>query len=267
MAKTEFQEDAEIIAIHRYRGDYFYVRLRSPKISAHTGAGQFVHFHIPNSPELTLRRPFSIYDTAPDEGSLAIIFKVVGKGTAKMATLDVGQPVSLIGPLGHGFPAPVGGHEHIIIVAGGYGCAATYLIAKHAGQSGVCLLGARSKDDILVEEEFARTGFQVRVSTNDGSSGHQGLVTELLQHEFAKHQSPSTIYACGPNAMLKAVGSMCLKQGGDAYLSFDMPMCCGVGACFTCVLKTKAANREGWEYTRSCRFGPVFKASEIYWDD
>ncbi len=266
MQPTRCQEDAEILVNQNYRGDYFRISFSAPSIVPLVKAGQFVHLMVPDHPHLTLRRPFSIFDADPSLGVLTLIYKAIGVGTRAMAKLQPGQMVNLLGPLGNGFP-PATADQRILIVAGGYGCAATYLIAKGAQRPGVAMLGGRSAGDILVQEEFAATGFSVRPSTNDGSLGHQGLVTDLLLDELDKESGPAAIYACGPNAMLRAVSDLCLPRGYDAALSMDMHMGCGVGACFTCVVKLKADNADGWEYIRTCMDGPVFMASDVYWDD
>lgn len=265
MAAVRFQEDAEVTANLHYRGAYYKITFQAPTIVPHVQAGQFVHLMVPGAPHLTLRRPFSIFDVDCESGALSLIFKNIGAGTSVMSTLQPGTIVNLIGPLGNGFPPPAK-DSRILIVAGGYGCAATYLIAKRTSLEGVTMLGGRNEIDILVQEEFAATGFDVRISTNDGSLGHPGLVTVLLEEELDKLDgAPASIYACGPNAMLQAVSDLALPRGYDAALSLDMNMGCGVGACFTCVVKLKADNEDGWEYIRTCKDGPVFMASQVHW--
>ncbi len=264
MPPRRYQEETEILGNANYRGDYFRITFAAPQIAATAQAGQFVHLQVPNSPQLTLRRPFSIFDADPETGRLSLIYKTVGAGTRAMAILPPGTRVNLLGPLGNGFPPAPDGHR-ILIVAGGYGCAATYLIARRSRLPGVVMLGGRSAIDVLIQDEFKATGFDVRISTDDGSLGHRGLVTDLLEKALAETAPPPAIYACGPNAMLEAVGRMCLARGLDAALSMDQNMGCGVGACFTCVVKLKADNADGWEYVRSCKDGPVFMASQIVW--
>lgn len=267
-SKQRTQEDASIVDNRNYRGDYYQITLSAPTISPHVQPGQFAHLKLPDQAGILLRRPFSIYDADADAGTISIIYKTVGKGTELLSELPTGSTISVLAPLGNGFPAPKPG-QRVIIVAGGYGCAATYLIAKRNDNPGICMIGGRSTGDILVEEEFEKAGYEVQISTDDGSRGVHGLVTVLLQKEFEENSdaAETAVYACGPNAMLKAVGQMCLKQGIEAFLSVDEHMCCGVGACFTCVVKIKADNPDGWEYIRSCKDGPVFRAADICWDE
>lgn len=264
MPPTSFQEDAKVIENRQYRGDYYRITFHSPRISAQAQPGQFVDLLVPSSPHLMLRRPFSIFDVDPDSGSVALIFKCVGAGTRVMAGLRPNADVNLLGPLGKGFPAAAPG-QRLVVVAGGYGCAATYLLAKHAAGPGVVCLGGRTAADVLLREEFEQTAFDVRISTDDGSLGQRGLVTDLLEAELG-NDSPA-VYACGPNPMLRAVAETCARRQLDAAVSVDMPMCCGVGACFSCVVKRQADNANGWEYVRSCREGPVFMASQLLWND
>ncbi len=266
MSLNNFQENTQILENKNYKGDYYCITFQAPIISPSVVPGQFVHLQLPTSPNLLLRRPFSIYNVDTKLGTLSLIYKVIGKGSKALSMLLPGTVVNLLGPLGNGFPTATN-KKSVIIVAGGYGCASTYLVAKTAVAPGCCVLGARTKDDILVENEFKQTGFEVNITTNDGSYGHKGIVTDVLEQKLNSIQNqPAVVYACGPNAMLEAVGKLAMKHHVNSYLSFDMPMCCGVGACFTCVIKIKAANSDGWEYVRTCYTGPVFEANDVYFE-
>jgi dihydroorotate dehydrogenase electron transfer subunit len=172
-----------------------------------------------------------------------------------------------MGPLGKPFSEPEK-DELPVIVAGGYGSAATYLIAKNAKKPGILLLGARSEKDLILTEKFREHSFEVKTATEDGSDGHKGLVTELLTPTIRENPDKKLhFYACGPKGMLMALGEMLLKRELDGELSLDHLMCCGVGACFACVIKVKADNEQGWRYARTCKEGPVFKASEVYYPE
>ena len=121
--------------------------------------------------------------------------------------------------------------------------------------------------DILCEKEFQALGWDVRVTTEDGSHGEKGLVTNPLQAELKLSTARRKLFACGPTGMLKAVGEIAEKSKVPAELSMDEHMCCGVGVCLTCVIpvKTGPALRD-WEYQRTCTEGPVFDAPKILWD-
>lgn len=243
------------------------MRLNAPAICADACPGQFIHLQVPNLEGHILRRPFSICDVK--DSTLTIVYKVVGKGTDAMQSIAAGVSLDIIGPLGHGFAAAPKSRPYFLL-GGGYGCAAMLFTARRAIEGGcpppTVLLGARSKADILLAEDFAALGCDVKLATDDGSLGVQGRITVLLETALA--QSPDAfLAACGPRPMLKAVSLMAEKSPScTCEVSLDERMCCGVGACFGCVLKVKDSTTEqGWKYLRSCKEGPVFPAETILW--
>ena len=262
---TMTQQDTTILNNRNLKGDYYQVDFQADAIVPQVQPGQFVQVKLPEFEHRILRRPFSIYNAEPKTGVLSIVYKVVGEGTSHLAKLPAGTQVNLLGPLGTGFSQP-SGKGRPVIVAGGYGCAATYLVARRSPVPCTVLIGGRAAPDLLLEDEFRALGCDVQVSTNDGSKGHKGLVTALLEKAIEKYGKTTEVFACGPNPMLKAVCHISAAYGIDAEVSLDHAMCCGVGACFACVVKMKADTPEGWEYVRTCMAGPVFKASRTYWD-
>lgn len=258
------QEKTPILRNACLQGSYYRLDLHAPGIVPHVRPGQFVHLQLPSLQHRLLRRPFSIFDVDEASGALSLIYKTVGEGTAHLAHLTAGTVLDLMGPLGNGYaPAPPGSTP--LIVAGGYGCAATYLFARRSAMSGIACLGGRTADDLLLVAEFGALGWDVRLSTDDGSRGHRGVVTDLLEAVLEATPHPA-IVACGPNPMLKAVCRRVAARGLEAQVSLDQVMCCGVGACFACVVKLKADTPDGWEYVRTCKSGPVFPASAVVWD-
>lgn len=254
------QIQAKILSNRQLQGDYFQLDMCAPEIAQEALPGQFVHVQIPDLEHRVLRRPFSIYDTDPATGRLSLVYKTVGEGTRKLCTNPSDGTLNVIGPNGKGFTSPADGQK-AILVAGGFGCAATFLLAKLAPVKPIVLIGGRSKIDILLQKEYTALGCDLRISTDDGSLGHHGLVTNLLHEALAEFPN-ATIAACGPNPMLKAVAAI----APTAEISLDQPMCCGVGACFACVVKLKADTPDGWRYARSCMEGPVFNATQVWWD-
>ncbi len=254
----------EIVSNHILQDDYYEIKFHAPEICKKTQPGQFVHIKIANLKDRILRRPFSICDVSED-GLLTVIYKVIGKGTKVLSTLSCETLCDLMGPLGTPYSLPEA-DEFPIIVAGGYGSAATYLIARRSRRKGILLLGARSGNDLILAREFAEAGFAVRSSTNDGSQGHKGFVTELIAKALEDNKNKKIrFYACGPAPMLTTLTKMLQNSGyNDGELSLDHLMCCGVGACFACVVKVKAGNEDGWRYARTCKEGPVFKVEDIY---
>lgn len=256
----------EIVSNTILKDSYYKVEFYAPEICAETQPGQFVHVKIANLRDRILRRPFSISDVN-DNGILTVIYKVVGEGTEVLAGLPAGTVCDLMGPLGKPFSLPRK-NELPVIVAGGYGSAATYLLAKRSPVKGLLLLGARSEADLILTEKFAAAGFDVRIATQDGSQGHKGLVTELISPLLQEKTGQKIrFYGCGPAPMLMALSKMLQQNGfGDGEVSLDHLMCCGVGACFACVVKIKADNEDGWRYARTCKEGPVFAADDVYTD-
>ena len=251
---------AEILENTNIRGGYFRICFAAPEIAAAARPGHFVHVRIAERRDFMLRRPFSIMDA--QEGIVTLLYKVVGKGTAALSGLRKGAFCDLMGPLGHPF-TPKPGYR-ALIVAGGYGSAATWQLTK-AMPGGVVLLGARSAADLLLTEEYGRAGYEVKIATNDGSAGKKALVTELLPEVLASGGKPFFIYGCGPKPMLFALAALMRREGLPGEISLDEIMCCGVGSCFGCVVKVNAPELpEHFRYARSCVEGPVFPAEEIY---
>jgi dihydroorotate dehydrogenase electron transfer subunit len=264
------EQSAQIVSNERDTDQYFRLVLRAPAIAPLVQPGQFAHIRILPMKEALLRRPFSIFQVAGD--TFSILYKTVGKGTSALSQMRPGEEVSAIGPLGRGFTIPPAGGERPLLVAGGYGMAAMYLLAERSPQKGIVFVGGRRRVDILCEKEFAALGWEVRVSTEDGSHGEKGLVTQPLITELRRQQSNQThagipaskLFACGPTPMLKAVGRLAEEFNVPAELSMDEHMCCGVGVCLTCVIKVKSG--DGWEYQRTCTDGPVFDSRQIAWE-
>jgi len=275
------QEKTTVVQHELFQGDYRLLRVAAPVIGPQIQPGQFVHLRVPRLENAVLRRPFSVFKA--DADGLSILYATVGMGTEVLTSVKPGEEIDLIGPLGTGFPTlgtllhrdaqnfPSLGKDAIlpVLVAGGYGNAALYLQAKNLPVKGIAFFGGRTAQDILCVDEFEALGWDVRVTTDDGSLGTKGLVTAALDPWLEKQMGGSSasleLFSCGPNPMLKAVGDRALDKGFTAWLSMDRNMACGVGACLTCVIKRKTET--GWEWARCCKDGPVFEASEILWED
>jgi dihydroorotate dehydrogenase electron transfer subunit len=256
------EQDAIILANENFTGQYYRLVLQADRIAPQAQPGQFVHLRIPLLREALLRRPFSIYQVK--DQTLSVLYKTVGKGTHQLARLKPGQIVNAIGPLGHGFTVPASPQIRPLLVAGGYGMAALYLLAERAPRAGVVFVGGRKQGDILCEAEFRALGWEVRAATEDGSYGTRGLVTLPLREELERDTGGVRLYACGPTPMLKAVSALAHEFNVEAELSMDEHMCCGVGVCLTCVIPVRTSG--GWEYQRTCTEGPVFTANSIAWE-
>jgi dihydroorotate dehydrogenase electron transfer subunit len=257
-------EQACVESHREWSGGYRVLAVKSPGIARAVKPGQFIHLLVPRLDSAILRRPFSVF--AAGDGLLTILYKQVGKGTRAMSSLAPGDDVSILGPLGNGFPAVPAGRTPVF-VAGGYGVAPLCFLASRVRQKGVFLIGGAHAKDVLCIDLIKALGWEVRVATQDGSLGREGLVTDILDVWFYARSKPlkPEIYACGPDGMLKAVGERALRHGCKAWLSLDKHMGCGVGACLACVQRIRRPDGEEI-LVRVCREGPVFEAREVVWE-
>lgn len=256
------EQTAQIVSNERDTDRYFRLVVRAPQIAPLVQPGQFVHVRILPLKEALLRRPFSIFQASGS--TLSVLYKTVGQGTEVLSRMRPGEELSLIGPLGHGFTVPRPGGETPLLVAGGYGMAALFLLAQRSPQKGIVFVGGRRRVDILCEEEFRALGWEVRAATEDGSHGDQGLVTQPLRAEVERQVPGRKLFACGPTPMLKAVGQLAAEFNLPAELSLDQHMGCGMGVCLACVVPIR--KDPGWEYQRTCTEGPVFDSRQIAWE-
>jgi dihydroorotate dehydrogenase electron transfer subunit len=256
------EQTVQIVSNERDTDLYFRLIVRAPQIAPLVQPGQFAHVRILPLTEALLRRPFSIFQVSGD--TLSILYKTIGKGTEVLSHMRPGEELSMIGPLGHGFTVPQANGETPLLVAGGYGMAALYLLAQRSPQKGIVFVGGRRRVDILCEEEFHALGWEVRVTTEDGSHGEKGLVTQALLTELKRPMPGRKLFACGPTPMLRAVGRLAAEFGASAELSLDEHMGCGIGVCLTCVVPIKAG--DSWEYQRTCTEGPVFDSRQVAWE-
>jgi len=254
---------APILSNERLHGDYFRIRFFAPEIAAAALPGQFVHVRVDRRNDNILRRPFSIHNAG--DNAVTVVYKVVGTGTRRLSELAPGEKCDLLGPLGRAFSLP---SSDLIPVAvcGGYGSAATYMLTRQSARPGFLLLGARSKEDLILGEEYEKKGFEVRIATDDGSAGIKGRVTDLIPALLTAHPAEKFFFCgCGPHPMLMALAKMMKERHLDGQLSIDHLMCCGVGACFGCVVKVADPKSEkGWKYARACTDGPVFDLDEVF---
>lgn len=254
------------VAAHDALGEaYRMVVLDAPRIAGDVQPGQFVHLKVPQLDGAVLRRPFSVFKA--EDGRLSIVYKTVGRGTRAMAGLRPGDAVSVMGPLGRGFPMDRTGTLPVL-VAGGYGMAPLYFLARRLGVKGRVFVGGRTAGDILCQADFEALGWPVSVTTEDGSLGAAGLVTAALDAWLAERPAGGPapeFYACGPDGLLRAVAQRALAAGQTAWLSMDRRMGCGIGACLACVIRVRRDAVESWQ--RVCRDGPVFEAREVVWEN
>lgn len=253
---------ATLIDIRPLAQGYNVLTFDAPAIAEVAQPGQFVHVQIPSLEAFRLRRPFSIYDADKVSGKLYVLYKVVGYGTQRLATLTVGAKLNILGPIGKPFPLTPSGTPYL--VGGGYGVAPLWFLATRLPRKGILFVGGRTAADILETERFKELGWEVRIATQDGSLGEQGLVTLPLDAALAADPQ-AELYACGPDGMLHAVGDRAIQHGIKGWLSLDKHMVCGVGACLACVQKIRKDGVGDEMLARVCVDGPVFESREIVW--
>ena len=243
--------------------------LDAADIASIANPGQFVMAEVNKGTfEPLLRRPMSIHSVKKDK--IEILYEVLGEGTQILAQKKPGEYLNLIGPLGNGFEIAKAGDRNSIIVAGGMGVAPLLFLAqKHSQHKSLVLIGAKTKSQLLCEDEFKRLGCGVKISTDDGSKGFKGPVTELLEQTLSSTNFKiSYIYACGPTPMLKPVAYIASKYGIEASGSFEAHLACGIGACMGCVIKAQSEKRKAqndFVYKRVCKDGPVFALNQVIW--
>jgi len=247
-------------------GDYHLLSLESAAISKEARPGQFLMVKIQSQSCPLLRRPFGIHGRGDD--TVEIFFKVAGQGTALLARKRAGDTLDVLGPLGNGFGLEKGlAGKTLWAVAGGRGIAPFKFWAEQARSLGFrlkILYGGRIQADLPLASGFRQAGFEIVCSTDDGSLGFKGFVTELLEAELGRAR-PDRLFACGPDPMMAAVSRIAVAENIPCRLSLESQMGCGFGACWGCVKKIR--RRDSQEWVKVCEEGPVFEAYEVVWEE
>jgi dihydroorotate dehydrogenase electron transfer subunit len=213
--------------------------------------------------ESILRKPFSVFRSDVSTGQMALLYQVHGATTFGMAAKRPGDLLDIVGPLGgRVFTADFAQTKRHILVGGGYGIPPLVFFASKLAALGrldqiVAIVGARSRGFLLCLDDYAALGIEARCSTDDGSYGTPGKVTDILAPLLAPGDA---VYSCGPTAMMRAVGELCVSKGIPCQLSLEVPMPCGIGVCMGCVIDLANGKR-----IRTCVDGPVVQASEVVW--
>jgi dihydroorotate dehydrogenase electron transfer subunit len=245
--------------------DAYLLHFESETLARSFVPGQFTMVRMPDRSDLLLRRPYSFCDSRPDDRTFSLLVKIAGKGTRALAQLPIGGRVDCLGPLGSAFRLPDAGRKPLV-VAGGVGIApfvAFCRLLASRGLAATVLLGGRSAHDLYLRSDFEALGMNVRTSTEDGTHGHRGRVTDLLAKAL-EEEGPIELYSCGPTPMLLRVAAMARERGIQHQVSLERRMGCGMGCCLGCVVYTRSDS--GGEYLRSCTEGPVFDAEAVVWE-
>jgi dihydroorotate dehydrogenase electron transfer subunit len=240
--------------------DTYLLRLEAPEIAKEARPGQFVMVRV--GKDTILPRPFSVHGVNGKE--IALLFSVVGKGTAWLSQKKKGDTLDIFGPLGNGYTINPKS-RNLLLVAGGMGIAPLRLLAEVAcgeGKQVTIIIGAKSGDCLLpvtpsqnlFDKGMLPADFQCVNATEDGSEGFKGLATQLIPHYL---KNIDQVFACGPTEMYKTMAKMSELKGKDVQLSLEIMMGCGMGICYGCTIRT----RDGLKQV--CKDGPVFGMGEV----
>ncbi len=255
-------ETARLIKRRDLHNDYFSFTFAPFSAADKCRPGQFVHLKLPVG-EVYFRRAFSVASVETNRRELELIVKVVGRGTRILAALRRGDSTNLLGPLGQPFKLPRK-RERVVIVAGGVGFPPLLFLAQELINRGhdpkhiLFFYGGRSRSDIIERNRIKKLGVDLRIATEDGTLGEQGLVTKPVKTFLQEDGDNCRIFACGPEGMLKAVNELGLALNVPGQLSLEAPMPCGIGVCLGCVVPLTAGG-----HARVCCDGPVFEIGEV----
>ncbi len=266
----------------RVARDTYRIRFACPEIARQIVPGQFLMMRLPGMNDPLLGRPIALYDTVCDSAGVPfavdLVYLTLGKMTHRLAHFRADDVLEIWGPLGNGFP-PIAA-EHLILVAGGIGQTPFYALGQEylglrqygdpprripCAKLVTFCYGVRTADLLAGVPDFQAAGIDVQISSDDGTAGHHGLVTELLGGVLDQtRRKDRLVVCCGPEPMMRAVAKLCQLQNARCLASLETPMACGIGICFSCVKKVREPDG-GWDWKRTCVEGPIFDAARIEW--
>ena len=257
--------------------DTYRIRFECPAIARRIVPGQFLMLRLAGLNDPLLGRPLALYDTVLDAAgrpfAIDVVYLTLGKMTHRLAHYRAGDELEIWGPLGNGFP-PVA-TDHLIMVAGGIGqtpfkaLGQEYLGTRQYGDPPrtvptakrvTMCYGVRTAELAAGVPDFQAAGIDVHLSSDDGTIGHHGLVTDLLRQLLDEDPSENRLVTCcGPEPMMHAVSEICSANNTRCFASLETPMACGIGICFSCVTKVRQPDGS-WDWKRTCVEGPIFDA-------
>jgi dihydroorotate dehydrogenase electron transfer subunit len=283
---TIFVEDAEILSLERFAGEQVILRLHAPQMAAHARPGQFAHIHC--DPALPMRRPLSIMRVDTAAGWVDFLFKVVGQGTSLLAARQVGETISVMGPIGKPFTLP-GERRRPLLIGGGVGMPPMVFLADAlrtaaGGYQPFVILGSEvhfpfparpsqimlpglPAEVIAAMPLLDEWGVASRLASLAGYPGvFEGYVTDLARRWLdsldATQREQVAVFACGPHPMLEAVAKLAREYELPCEVSLEEFMACAVGGCAGCVVEVQTAS--GPAMKRVCVDGPVFAADSVF---
>lgn len=260
-----FNPPVRVIENRKILADLYHIKLQCETIAATAKPGNFVQIKVSTGYDPIFRRPMSIHSSNAD--CFEMIFRRVGKGTNILAQAEPDQEFDMLGPLGNSFDLPAE-DEIAVMVSGGVGFPPLHffsqeLIAKHNFPQDqiLFLFGIKDETEKIIAEDVLKLGVETIFSTDDGSYGFPGLVTELFEETYKNRlrDKKIKIYSCGPNPMMQRLSQIALGFRLPCQLSLEGGMPCGVGTCLGCAAKKRGQD----DYFRVCQDGPVFKAEDV----
>lgn len=254
---------ATVISNQEIIKDHRVLVCKAPEIAQQARPGHFLNVMASETVYSILRKPFSVFQADPAAGTLSMLYQLQGATTHGMSHKAPGDEVDIVGPLGGKvFEPVVRADVRHIMVGGGYGVPPLVFLCDRLRAGGfngdiAFIVGARSRERILCEAELHPLGVTVLPTTEDGTHGLKGRVTDALGDLL---DGLAAVYTCGPTPMMRAVADMCLAAGVPCQVSLEYPMPCGVGVCMGCVCDTVDGKR-----LRACTDGPVFAAETVVW--
>jgi len=267
MAVRKLQVFAPVISNIEIIPNHKVIACIAPDIALQAEPGHFVNVLVTEATDPLLRKPFSVYKADKESGRIELLYSIVGATTTGMSKKVPGDTLDLFGPLGGKlFNAQDPAIHHHIMVGGGYGVPpliflANNLIALNPAEKIDFIIGARNKSLVVGETDVHSLGLNPRITTEDGSHGVHGKVTDVLRTLLEAAEPDATmVYCCGSTSMMRAVSSVSAEFGAKCQVSLEAAMPCGVGVCMGCVIDLGDGRR-----VRSCVDGPVFLGSEVKW--
>lgn len=248
-----------VCSVRPLNDDTFLMTIESPDIALSGRPGQFVHVRC-GGHEAYLRRPFSICRIDRERGTFDIGVQVRGKGTRALAALRENDTIDVMGPLGNGFSLKKEDRS-IAVVGGGIGVFPLLgLLREHPAGEKTVLLGFRGRDQVVLEQELRQESHGLYIATDDGSYGHKGFVTSLLE-KILEEKRIDRVFICGPAPMMKRAAEICAGKNIPCEVSLEERMGCGIGACLVCACRVRSG--EDWDYAHVCKDGPVFDGGSV----
>lgn len=249
------REFATITEQRKIASDVYSMWIKTEKIAGEARPGQFLSVYSRDESRM-LPRPISICEIDREAGKIRIVYRVVGQGTEEFSSLEAGDKIEILGPLGNGFPLKEG--RKAFLMGGGIGIPPMVQLARELDGQVQVIAGYR--DELFLTEELKENA-QLYIATEDGSAGTRGNVMDAIRENGL---TADLIYACGPKPMLRAIKNYAEEKGIECYLSMEERMACGIGACLACVCQSREVDEHSHVHNkRVCKDGPVFLSTEV----